>query len=126
MTRHPQYYRDYFYIFTTTGKDVPEDMFKFLIKEYDLELVGEECTFIVKGAKENVEACVSKYSEFLENWEKIDKRIITIWAETERLHNKVKDLTYFFEENRKGLVNKEEYNKEIDTIIVGLKKLKVV
>jgi hypothetical protein len=124
FTSFPQYYREYFYIFPVTGKDIPYDMARFLVGEFDLELVGDEVAFNVKGSKENVEKCVEKYSQFFENWERIDKRLLEIWDESDRLVSRIKDIPLYFG-NADGKVNKEEYNKEIDYIISKLKNLKV-
>lgn len=124
ITLFPQYYREYFYIFPTTGKDIPYDMTEFLVEEFNLELVGDEVAFIVKGSKKNVEKCVEKYSEFFESWEYIDKRLLEIWDETDRLVSQVKDIPTYFE-NREGKVNKKEYNEYIEDIMGRLKKLKI-
>lgn len=125
LTSFPQYYREYFYIFATTGKDVPYDMVDFLVKEFDLELVGNEITFIVKGSKKDVENCVEKYQEFFENWEKIDKRLIEIYDRTDELISQVQDIPRCFEV-RSGMVDKKKHNEYIEDIIDRLKKLKVL
>lgn len=125
FTSFPQYYREYFYIFATTGKDVPYDMVDFLVKEFNLELVGDEITFIVKGSKDNVEKCVEKYQEFFESWEKIDKRLIEIYDKTDELISQVQDIPSCFDV-RSGMVDKKKHNEYIEDIIDRLKKLKVL
>lgn len=131
LTSFPQYYREYFYIFATTGKDVPYDMVDFLVKEFDLELVGNEITFtvkntfIVKGSKKDVENCVEKYQEFFENWEKIDKRLLEVWDETDRLSNDIFGICDYFEDTS-GKKKKEEHNEYVDELIKRLNNLKIL
>ena len=127
FTSFPQYYRDHFYIFTTTGKNLPYDMVKFLLNDFNLELISDTNNngmFIVKGKIDSLKLCLDRYKSFFENWERIDKRVVDIYEETDDLQLIVRELPYFFE-NRDGIVNKEEYNSTITNIVERLNKLKI-